>query len=407
MFGRVPARERAPILLLGPLLCADCRPAQPVAASARPAPAPTGALEQAVVAPVVAADAGAPAPGSGCPDYAASLARGQALSGRRDFAGAIVAFDDAIRARPYDARARLERGRATAVTGGDPSSDFELARSLTTDRGLELEALLESARAQTRAKKPEKARLTYAIAAELGSKDAMAALAGQSRCTATWSTSGVPNAVIVKGWLGALSERQLVGCEEPHPEATVEAEAKSHVCRSCLAGGAWHAENPCQGKGPYRIGMGYLHCSTFTTLLQPLGGGRFYLDAANGEPLRSEGAGYVLDVGRESQFAWTHGSFQNGEDTMFNGVRWASTTIDVDPPACPIDSSAEVELAASSGCQSGPGIALKGPHKHRWFDKDGKGILEVAEHAGAVKVTLAGKKATIDGAGCSEVVALP
>jgi hypothetical protein len=406
MAGRVPARERAPILLLGSLLCAYCSPAHPVA-SARPAPAPTSALKRAVVAPAVAADAGAPPPTGGCPDYAASLARGRALAGKRDFTAAIAAFDDAIRARPYDARARLERGRATAATGGDATSDVELARSLTMDRELEVEALLESARAQTAAKKPEKARLTYAIAAELGSKDAAAALAGQSRCTATWSTSGVPHAVIVKGWLGALSERQLVGCEEPQPEATTEAGAKNHVCRSCLAGGAWHADNPCQGKGPYRIGMGYLHCSTFTTLLQPLGGGRFYLDAANGEPLRAEGAGYSLDVGKESDFAWTHGGFQNGEDTMFNGVRWASTTIDLDPPECPIDSSAEVELAHSSGCQSGPGIALKGPHKRRWFDKNGKGVLEVAEHAGAVKVTLAGKVATLEGAGCRETVALP
>jgi hypothetical protein len=354
----------------------------------------------------VASDAGAPAPGTACPEYASSLERGQALLARRDYPAAILAFDDAIRSRPYDARARFDRGRAVVGMGGDPANDFEFARSLTSSRELELEALLESARLLTQMKKPAEARLAYAIAAELGSKVALDELGGRSRCTATWSTRDVPAASIVKGWLGALAKRQLVGCEEPE-EPNTEAEAKKQLCRSCLAGGTWHSDNPCQGAGPYRIGMGYLHCSTFTTLLQPLGGGRFYMDSTNGEPLRAEGNGYVVDLGSEPEFAWNQGGFQTGEDGIFNGVRWAKNTVDVDPPKCPIDSSAEVDLAHSSGCQSGPGVALKRPHTRRWFDKDGKALLEVAEHAGAVKVTLAGKTAKLEGAGCSETVALP
>ncbi|MCA9592542.1 MAG: hypothetical protein KC776_04500 [Myxococcales bacterium] len=370
----------------------------PVAAVQPPSPA-----VETPPSPARRAQAG-PAPGEKCVGYREAFDRGMALEKTGEHAAAIAAFDDAIRARPYDARARLERGRARLVSGHPNVRDFDLARSLTRDPSIVREAWLLRGRALSA--QPKEARLAFAMALSLGAAEASAALAGRSACTATWTTAGLPPLPIVKGWRGVLAQRRLVGCEEPDTAPASDAAARAEMCRACEMGGSFSKDDPCGGDPPFRIPMGYMHCSDFVTLVQPLSGGRFYVDEGNGPPLQPATGGYLLDLGNVPEFEWNSGDFESEDGTMFNGVRWASSTLELDPPPCPIDTTSDVDIPTSSGCQAGPGVPLSTPRTRRWYDSKGVARLEVQEYGPAVTVSLSAHGAKLDGGGCHETIAL-
>lgn len=340
-----------------------------------------------------------------CTDYTASMKRGRELTTTASWDEAIRAFDDAIRARPFDAEARYERGRARYANGHPALDDFRMARALTKDKDLERMALIFIAHVQADTKDPDGARLSLAIGAELGSAQAKTELGTRSTCTATWSSVGVRDARIVTSFTEALSSRALVGCESDAEPAN-DAEARRELCRTC-AGGTFSNDDPCTGPGPWLIPTGYLHCTTFHTLVQPLGARRMYVDPSGGEPLTKHAGGWVTTIGDDGNgFAWATGDFADGDERFFNGVRWANDTTDMREPRCKLDGTADVETRMSSGCQAAPGIQLAMPRHRRYFDKSGKGLLDVWEYAGTVSVTFKGKMATLTGAGCNEKIGL-
>jgi hypothetical protein len=339
-----------------------------------------------------------------CTDYAESMKRGREQANRAEYTAAIRSFDDAVRARPFDAEARFERGRARYASGAPFLPDFEIARALTADKDLERRALIFIAHVQADAGNQESSRLALAIAAELGSTEAKSELGGRSTCTATWSTKNVPNASIVSSFSDALAQRQLVGCESD-VEPTNESEARRELCRACERG-AFDDKNPCSGPGPWIIPTGYMHCSMFQMLVQPLGGKRLYVDPSGGEPLVKHAAGWTLSLGEPGEFAWNTGDFSDDDDRVFNGVRWSTDRTDSSPTRCKIDGTSDVATRMSSGCQAAPGIQLVRPHVRRYFDKSGKALIEVSEHAGRVNVGIKAKSATLGGAGCHETIRL-
>lgn len=339
-----------------------------------------------------------------CTDYTESMKRGRAQANRGEYALAMKSFDDAVRARPFDAEARFERGGARYASGAPFLPDFEIARALTNDKDLQQRSLVFIAHVQSDAGNQDASRLTLAIATELGSARARSELNGRSTCTATWSTKNVPNVSIVTSFGDALAQRQLVGCESDVEPAN-ETEAKRELCRAC-EGGTFSSKNPCSGPGPWLIPTGYMHCSTFQMLVQPLGGKRLYVEPSGGEPLVKHAAGWSLDLGEPGEFAWNTGDFSDDDDRIFNGVRWSTHTTDSSPTRCKLDGTSDVPTRMSSGCQAAPGIQLVRPHVHRYFDKSGKALLEVSEHAGAISVSFKAKSATLSGAGCNEMIKL-
>ncbi|MCC6215384.1 MAG: hypothetical protein IT376_10975 [Polyangiaceae bacterium] len=386
--GRAPTAPRsAPETGAAPAVTAPAAASAPrSAASISSAPAPTAAATP-------------------CPRYEESLARARRFARAGEAAAAIRAYDDAVLARPYDARARLERGQVRlAASAEDALRDLRAARSLTRDPALVIDALLSTADAHTRRGDAAAARLALALAAAHGSPVAREQLAGRSACTATWTTSGLEDARLVTRWSEVLAARQLVNCGDAADSAESEAHARREVCRACEPGG-FVPGDACAGPAPWRIPAGYLHCSSFSLLVQPVGAGRLYVDPRGGPPLVAVPGGFLRRSGPEPEFAWNTGDLVEGRG-FFNGVRWADTTLELDPPRCPVDSSADAELAMSSGCQAGPGLGLVEPARARWYDAQGRALLEVSEHAGAVSVTWSGPTARLRGAGCDETVVL-
>jgi len=368
-----------------------------------------------VAIPDAAGDAGeAIAAGDGgCParDYTVALrkAREHLAAGRRDEADR--AFDEAVRARPYDARARAERAHARLFGGGDAGAssgvasavwkELELARALATDRALLASIAYDEALAREAAGDVEAARVALVRAAGLGSAAAEKKLGAGSRCAVTAATSGA-DLPLEPTWSGVLAKVAAGSTCDP-PAAAGEAEARAYACGSCSGAGGTFQKGTCAGAGPWTMNVGSMHCASFTALVQDVGApdaGAFYVAAGPGAQTRLEREGKVW-VLREAprQFAWINGHFASGDPTYRKGEGWT----DEPAPAagrCLADESADAVLSPSTGCQASMGATLADEEHRTYFDDRGRWLAGVVIKAGspAIKVTSTGL--AVDGAGC-------
>jgi hypothetical protein len=124
---------------------------------------------------------GAPA----CParDYERGMSRGRNLLARGDYRVAARAFDEAVRARPFDARARELRARARVFLGTATHEELEVARALATDDEVVADVDYDQGMLFERDGNDERARRSFVRAERHGSREALAKLGPASRCT--------------------------------------------------------------------------------------------------------------------------------------------------------------------------------------------------------------------------------
>ncbi|WP_394841056.1 hypothetical protein LZC95_28770 [Pendulispora brunnea] len=332
-----------------------------------------------------------------CIDYAAAMAQGRAATREKRYDDAIRAFRSAVRRRPFDAAAWAEQGYAELLGGYDAHATLAFAKTRTKKAALLSAIWFNDAEAYAREGNGEWARIHYAVAASHGNQAAAAKLGAQSRCTATWDTN-VPSLKVQKGWvqvLQAMPETMCAGKREPK---TTEKEARKEACRDCGsgAGASLEESDNCEGKGPWRISNGYMNCHVFSLSIQPLGGNHFT----------------VLDEGEPSLTPTSAGwkSVSDGGGAEFSPhSEWPRD--ETEHAECPPDDAKpEVEPGEPSAPVCGeagePTAVAFVPSVQRYYDKAGKGRIEVTIWAGSPQVTIAGNTATIQGAGCQEKVAL-
>jgi hypothetical protein len=344
------------------------------------------------------------------------MARGRAATAGGHPGDAVGAFADALRVRPFDAEAWADRGYAELLAGVDPLVSLQVARSLTKKPALLSAIWFNEATAYARVGKPEDARIRFAIAASLGNRVAESKLAGQSRCTCTWTTrlDAIP---LVRGWKAVLGAMPPAVCGEARKEAAAtDAEARREACRAC-SGGADSPLDPgghCEGPGPWTFSNGHMHCHDFVVTIQSLGADRFVVapgtPAVGGEsdfvPFeRVAGGGFARTTLAPPAFDASVTQVMHA----FDGERYVTTSRAGADGACPIDMESEdgVELDGQMGCGWDAAVApVRGPEVMEYWEDGGTGRFAVTAWNGRPTVTFAGKTAHVAGAGCDATVAL-
>lgn len=375
-----------------------------------------------------ARDGDADAPGdadaaaeAACPQYAYddAMRRARALSAK-DHASAARAFDEAVRARPYDARARAERAfeEILAATGAEAgsaayweaASELTLARALTRDKALLAQIEWNTALAEERRGDAVQARRALVRAAGLGSAEAKKRLGAESRCLAEVGASG-DDLKLLPRWtdvMAAVAE----GSTCPAAVAANEVEARALSCGSCSgANGTW-APGVCAGPGPWTINAGYMHCSAFSAVIQPVGA-RFYVASGPGPQTalaRAPGDKAWLLRGVERNFLWIAGHFPDADATYRQGEGWTDTlAAGFAAGRCLADEHADAPLEPSAGCQASSGASYEDKEERSYYDDAGHLLARVVlyDQGGekpVVRLDDAGVKVT--GAGCQLTVPL-
>ncbi len=118
----------------------------------------------------------------------------------------------------------------------------------------------------------------------------------------------------------ALDHKQMIGCESDISPKT-ERQARQVMCRSCDMG-ELKKDNACRARGPYAITVGYMNCQEAVMLVQPLQGGRLFLDTYSSDEndplLRRVASGYLRDFGFVSGTGEPSGGFSGPHDEWFN-----------------------------------------------------------------------------------------
>jgi len=183
------------ILVLGWLAEGCSRPrldpqTHPDAAVAMVNPAPPRRREGA--RPIDAGRSGAIDPDAGT-TYARALARGRAATQRKDYSGAIAAFDQAIAAVPAEPRSLAERGYAKLLAGDirGAQADLEAAEGKSTDADLASQIWFNLGLVAEKKGDPGAAHSAFAHAYTLRPTNASRAKLGDagSACTATIDTA--------------------------------------------------------------------------------------------------------------------------------------------------------------------------------------------------------------------------
>ena len=390
--------------LLVALGCRSEKPVPPPPLDASPSvaattPAPVASLPMLPALPSETSDASASPPSTdACPRYDRELAAGRRAVAAQRYEDAKDAYHRALHARPFAAEAWAEIGYAELLAGDDPRQRLAVARSLTKKREILAAAWFNEAKADARDRRPDAARLHYAIAAQLGNAVAVKKLGTGSTCTVTW-TKTLASLPYVNGWRGVLAAMPPPTCDgdrektAPTPEA-----ARKAACRGCEGLSDPVSPFPCDGEGPWRIPNGHLQCHTFSVFIQPVGPGHFVVEGTEEDPPR-----YVVTppwISREEQGP-------SPFDHDFTMVSAQVVGDGKDDAGCPVDVSAEVNLELPVHCQMGEALApVQGPMLLRYWDMEGKGRLEVQVWQEKPEVTVGGGVAQISGAGCHETIRL-
>jgi hypothetical protein len=388
----------------------------------RPPPAPTPAPETlAHASHRRAADAA-------CPDDPRAMAAGRNLVAQGDYQGAIEAFTEALRARPGDAHAWAELGYAALLAGKDAEPALLRARSLAHDPALLAqiwwnEALLRERQGPAIQSEPDAARHALVMAEAYGSSAATKKLGDASRCVASWVPETSDRLSIVSTWVEINDAvRQL--CEPPEPRATTEATAKVQACRKCIPyqGADGFDETACDGPGPWYIGAGDHTFRETTLLVQPLGGGRYYLGLnelhgsyevrPSAPPLERSGDAFVqeteTDQTEEIELSEPGKPRMTFEPMLRDDGFWS------DDPEVDAGAFCSPKLAPDAGFKpmvcmgcGQPTFRFDGPRELRYYARGtGQERLRLTVWHGEVKAVVHGDVATISGGGCSANVLL-
>jgi hypothetical protein len=362
------------------------------------------------------------------------MSLGRAFASKRDWTCARLAFDRAVRARPYDATAYAERGYVRLRAGEVPQAprdrvagDLDYALALTKDPGLLAQIWFNVASAKEARGDADTARIALAIAEGLGSKAARTKLGnGASRCTATWTSRPQVDSPVARGWAELADARgRATGtplCEDLLPAPNAAQSARERACRGCFYGDSAPASerdagDQCKGPGPWRVNNGYMHFHAFWFFIEPLGADRFYYEDLHDDeaPAPHATANGVLRVGPAESETERAFVFDGSSAELTADGRWSDEVSDDGDAsgACAPDLRAEVAISAedANGARAGrppqPMIVLVRPRKQTYFDvATGRPLLELRVWDREAEATFAAGAATIAGAGCSARVTL-
>jgi hypothetical protein len=346
------------------------------------------------------------------------MGRGRKLAAAGDLEGAERAFDEAVRARPYDAAPRAERAyvglrRVLALPEDQHAAalagvvvELDLARALTRDRGLLAQIVYNLGLAHEGRGYDELARLAFVAAERLGSSAATAKLGAASRCTVSVNPAGDDLRFLSK-WSAILREVGHGTCRAPHWRT--EAEAREIACGGCTGYDEPWQRGACDEGGPVVFQTGYMHCSVFWGLVQGLGGGLYYVESAAGgrpEPLGRAGR---LWVKRQKQhfWSWVQGYFVGGDAIYRRLEGWSDLAHDGAMASCPADESTGAPLEPSSGCQASDGAAFDDGEIRSYFDDQGRWLASLVLRDGdeaRVTIRLDAKSLDVSGGGCALTV---
>lgn len=358
---------------------------------------------------------------SSCPNATVSLAAGRKATRAKRYAEAIEAFDEAIRARPADARLRSERGFAYLLDGNARRAkvDFEDAATLTEDRDLLAQIWFNVGLAGEKLGTTDEARLAFVVAEHHGSKAATSKLGAGARCPATFTVSGTDGAPlpIARGFDELAGGRQIVNCTLPLFEAP-NTSARELACHGCGYGNGDEGHQ-CKGSAPWAIASGYMHFHTFTFFVIPIGKDHYYYENAidASEPPRVHVSGNWLTIdGDPNASNLVHGDlltgrFANDADTFVRSGGGWSDEMDYDGtwlsdagPGCTPNLDSEVPLGSAIAAQMGgtptfpdarfPAVTTFGSIS------DGRTRLVLKAYAKGVSATVDGTGAHVRGAGC-------
>jgi hypothetical protein len=344
-----------------------------------------------------------------------AIARRRSLTG--DQQGALEAFTEALRAQPLDARAWAELAYAAHLAGRDARGEFHVARSLTRDKTLLAQIWFNTALAEERHGAPEAARIALVLAEANGSTAAAQKLGAASRCAATWTTAPKSRAdlTFVRTWREALAASGPRCSVDPPP--TTEADARRAVCTGCLDMLTPTTPDACTGPGPWTIDLGAWQAHTFGVMVQPLPGGRMFvdpfIDEQGGVRLTPAGDALMRETPAYDEGLTTGMSLSEpGNPYVTNQDHWSD-----DAPAegagggtfCPPLLKGEIEPPRARCNQCfWPELPLDQPRQlHYYAPATGRELLRIHVWNGDVKATVRGATATITGGGCQATVALP
>lgn len=336
------------------------------------------------------------------------MGRGRKRTAAGDYQGAFEAFAEALRARPMSARAWAELGYAGVLAGKDAGPFLLRARSLTKDRTLLSQIWYNEGLMRRSKADAEGARMAFSIAEANGSKAATKQLGGPSRCAATWQVPDDPQPISFASTWGEVASAMNLMCLQAAPRN--EAEAKHAACFGCAGWDTKGAEDGCASAPPWRIQVGYQHFHVFYALVQPVPGGRWYIEPyADLEipALRSVGNMLVRETAETFGEEATVVLPEPDAPTLNSMEYWSDDAPGEDGTGdgethCQPDLQSEVEIPRRICAQCGePLFPLEGPRTDHYHDgKTGAELLRIRVHHGDVMATIQGNTATISGGGC-------
>jgi hypothetical protein len=163
--------------------------------------------------------------------YRAAMKRGRVATDAKRYADAIAAFDDALVARPNDARAQSERGYARLLDGSDlaaAEADLDAAAARTKDAKLLSSIWYNRGLVEERRKEPDNAVVDFYLADQLRSSSATRAkLDGKTVCPARIDratvAAGSNGTIDAADWLALLHAMPLAVIDDDAPPKTAAA----------------------------------------------------------------------------------------------------------------------------------------------------------------------------------------
>lgn len=158
--------------------------------------------------------------------YRLGLRKGRKATRAKRYQEAIAGFDEALAAKPHDARAVGERGYARLLEGADLDAamrDFDLAASVTKDPQILSEVWFNRGLVEEKRGNAVNAIAAFTIANSLRpTKAAKAKLAGKTTCpvteTGSWDNVNV-KPIEAKGWLELAKAVPSLEGDEPKTAA--------------------------------------------------------------------------------------------------------------------------------------------------------------------------------------------
>jgi tetratricopeptide (TPR) repeat protein len=375
----------------------------------------------ASVAPLKGATKITPPPSKAiaCPAFSRALAQARQASRGGKLTDAISAYDKAVRARPFDALPRAERGVVYLEMGKTERAivDFDFARALTNDANLLAQVHYNLAVAAQLQGKPNDVRLALALAARQGSALARDALGTASTCPAM-ATAKLGTVGPIARNFRELAKFRTLACTDRSPEVGTEEQARKHVCRGCSYGDKDEGDQ-CTGPGPWKIDSGYMDFTHFTFFVVPLPENGFFYYNDNGLKYRIEQGHLIIEdshdidviLALKEASPFIRGNFPDPEDPYINDSGEWTDQLDVDgnlkPAAIRVcqQPKAEVDLGDFRGIPTLPSVrpnVIKAYSLHT-----GRERFSLAVFAGKVSATLDAKQAHIRGEGCDMDLELP